>query len=152
MPAHKIILIAHNVRSLWNIGAFFRTADALGVEHIHLTGYTAQPPREEIHKTALGAEEWIPWSYERDPLKVIKARRKEGYEIVSLEISRKSEELSSYKPRRSVCLIVGHEVTGVPKEIQQASDRVVHIPMRGKKESLNVSVALGIALYQISSS
>ncbi|MFA5799448.1 MAG: RNA methyltransferase [Candidatus Peribacteraceae bacterium] len=151
MPKNRVIIIAHNVRSLWNIGAFFRTADAFGVGHIHLTGYTACPPREEIHKTALGAEEWIPWSYERDPLKVIEARRKEGYEIVSLEISRKSVPLSSYKPRRPVCLIVGHEVTGVPKEIQQASDRVVHIPMRGKKESLNVSVALGIALYHITS-
>jgi tRNA G18 (ribose-2'-O)-methylase SpoU len=150
MPPSRIVLVAYNIRSLWNIGSFFRTADAFKVGHMYLTGYTAQPPREEIHKTALGAETWIPWSYERDPLKVIKALKKEGYEIVSLEISKKSVPLSSYKPRHPVCLIVGHEILGVPAEIQKMSDAVVHIPMRGKKESLNVSVALGIALFHIS--
>ena len=151
MPTQHIVLIAHNIRSLWNIGAFFRTADAFGIGHIHLTGYTAQPPREEIHKTALGSEEWIPWSFERDPLNVIRKRRKEGYEIVSLEIAKGSLPLASYHPSRPVCLVVGHEILGVPGEIQEESDAVVRIPMQGKKESLNVSVALGIALYHITS-
>jgi tRNA G18 (ribose-2'-O)-methylase SpoU len=146
----QIVLIAHNIRSLWNIGAFFRTADAFGVKHIYLTGYTAKPPREEIHKTALGAETWIPWSFERDPLKVLKARKKEGYEIISLELTAKSEDLHSFRSNKPVCLVVGHEILGVPSEIIRASDKVVHIPMRGKKESLNVAVALGIALYQVS--
>lgn len=150
MGGDPIILIAHNIRSLWNIGSFFRTADAFGVAHIHLTGYTAAPPREEITKTALGAEEWIPWSKDTDPLAVIEKRRKEGFRIVALEIAEGSESLLSFKPSGPVCLIVGHEVTGVPGELLAASDARVHIPMRGKKESLNVSVALGIALYGLS--
>lgn len=149
MP-QNIILIAHNIRSLWNIGAFFRTADAFGVSHIHLTGYTAAPPRTEITKTALGAEEWIPWSKDDNPLEVIKKRRREGFEIVALEIASGSIPLSDFFPTKPICLIVGNEVLGVPKELLAASDRVVHIPMAGKKESLNVSVALGIALYQLS--
>lgn len=144
---NPIVLIAHNIRSLWNIGSFFRTADAFGVSHIHLTGYTAAPPRIEISKTALGAEEWIPWSQTTDPMTVIEQRRKEGYDIVALEITGKSTALSDFKSAKPVCLIVGHEVLGVPDDLLKASDFSVHIPMIGKKESLNVSVALGIALY-----
>ncbi|MSR67504.1 RNA methyltransferase [Candidatus Peribacteria bacterium] len=144
-----IILIAHNIRSLWNIGSFFRTADAFGVAHIHLTGYTALPPREEISKTALGAENTIPWSTSKDPITVIDERRREGYEIVALEITGNSLPLSGYFPKKPVCLIVGHEVLGVSDALLKASDTVVHIPMFGKKESLNVSVALGIALYHL---
>ncbi len=146
------VLLAHNIRSLWNIGSFFRTADAFGVSHIHLTGYTAAPPRDEITKTALGAEEWIPWSKEEDPLEVIKKRRKEGFEIVALEIAAGSIPLSSFIPTKPVCLIVGHEVTGVPQELLAAADCSVSIPMSGRKESLNVSVAVGVALYHITTS
>ncbi len=142
-----IVLVAHNIRSLWNIGSFFRTADAFGVSHIHLTGYTAAPPREEITKTALGAEEWIPWSKEESPLTVIEKRRAEGFQIVALEIAEGSLPLPDFTLSAPVCLIVGHEVTGVPAELLQASNVRIHIPMAGKKESLNVSVALGIALY-----
>ena len=149
MQKKPLVLIAHNIRSLWNIGSFFRTADAFGVSHIHLTGYTAAPPRYEIKKTALGAEEWIPWSKDVDPMVVIKDRRKEGYEIVALEITSGSIPLSEYHPKKPVCLIVGHEVLGVPPELLKAADHTVHIPMTGKKESLNVSVAIGIALYQL---
>ncbi len=145
----KIVLIANNIRSLWNIGSFFRTADAFSVEHIHLTGYTAAPPREEISKTALGAEKSIPWSKSEDPMIVIDRRRLEGYEIVALEITGNSMPLSDYIPKKPVCLIVGHEVLGVSEAMLKSSDVVVHIPMLGKKESLNVSVALGIALYHL---
>ncbi len=143
----NIVLIAHNIRSLWNIGSFFRTADAFGVSHIHLTGYTAIPPRTEISKTALGAEEWIPWSHTNDPMTVIEKRREEGYEIVALEITGKSTALSDFNLQKPICLIVGHEVLGVSDELLKVCDTALHIPMVGKKESLNVSVALGIALY-----
>jgi tRNA G18 (ribose-2'-O)-methylase SpoU len=149
MAEQRIVLVAHNIRSLWNIGSFFRTADAFGVGHIHLTGYTASPPRNEIHKTALGADEWIPWSHDPDPLAVLSTRRKEGFEVVSLEIAGGSVPLNTYEAHKPVCLVVGHEITGVPAEILSVSDRVVHIPMIGKKESLNVSVALGIALFSL---
>ncbi len=144
-----IVLIAHNIRSVWNVGAFFRTADAFGITHIHLTGYTSSPPRYEISKTALGSEEWIPWSKTDDPFTVMKERRDEGYEIVALEISKGSIPLSDFHSKKPLCLIVGHEVLGVSPELLQAADSSVHIPMLGKKESLNVSVALGIALYQL---
>lgn len=144
-----IVLIAHNIRSVWNVGSFFRSADAFGLSHIYLTGYTSAPPRYEISKTALGSEQWIPWTKTDDPFAVIKERREEGYEIVALEISSGSIPLSGFRSEKPLCLIVGHEVLGVSPELLQAADTSVHIPMLGKKESLNVSVALGIALYQL---
>ncbi len=147
MMKRQIVLVAHNIRSLWNIGAFFRSADAFGVSHVYLTGYTASPPRTEISKTALGADAWIPWSKVENPLEVIRARKSEGYDVVSLEISDTSSPMTLHKPSRSVCIVVGHEILGVPSDIQAESDAVVHIPMLGKKHSLNVSVAAGIALY-----
>lgn len=128
----------------------FRCADAFGVQHIHLTGYTPKPPRAEISKTALGAEEWIPWSSGSDPFDVIAKRRKEGFAVVALEHTAQSRPLSSYSIQSPVCLIVGHEVLGVSDDLLSASDAVVHIPMAGRKESLNVSVALGIALFHLS--
>lgn len=144
-----IVLIAHNIRSVWNVGSFFRTADAFGVSHIHLTGYTSAPPRYEISKTALGSEQWIPWSKTDDPFAVIGERRSEGFEIVALEITPKALPLSSFRSQKPLCLILGHEVLGVSEELLGAADSSVFIPMVGKKESLNVSVALGIALYQL---
>lgn len=154
MPALPIILLAHNIRSLWNIGSFFRCADAFGVSHIHLTGYTAAPPRMEISKTALGAEEWIPWSKDVDPVTVIERRRKEGYRIVALELKEGSIPLYEFTAvhfhqttKPSICLILGHEILGVPDELIKLADDTVSIPMAGKKNSLNVSVAAGIALY-----
>lgn len=147
----EIVIIAHNIRSLWNIGSFFRTADAFGVNHIHLTGYTAVPPRYEIGKTALGADEWIPWSHAADPLEVIRRRREEGYEILALEVTKNAVPLSSYVVTKPMCLIVGHEITGVPEAMLAECDAAICIPMNGRKESLNVSVALGIALYGLMS-
>jgi tRNA G18 (ribose-2'-O)-methylase SpoU len=105
------------------------------------------PPRKEIHKTALGAEEWVPWSYDADPLLVLRRRKSEGFAIVGLEITAGSVPLSAYVPKGPQCLVLGHEILGVPKEILGLCDTVVHIPMNGRKESLNVSVAAGIAMY-----
>lgn len=142
----SIVLLAHNIRSLWNVGSFFRTADAFKVEKIYLTGYTATPPRREIAKTALGADEWIPWEYQEDPIALIENLKKEGWRIVSLELTDTSMDISKYKPLQKTCVILGHEVLGVSQELLKVSDDVVHIPMHGQKESLNVSVAAGIAL------
>ncbi len=144
-----IVIIAHNIRSLWNIGAIFRSADAFNVQHMHLTGYTASPPRKEISKTALGAETTVPWSYEADPHNVIQRRKKEGYVIVALELGEASAPLMSFTTERPVCLILGHEILGVSPELIELSDHTVYIPMLGAKNSLNVSVAAGIALYQV---
>ncbi len=145
--SRDIVVIAHNIRSLWNIGALFRSADAFRISHIHLTGYTAAPPRKEISKTALGAEDTVPWSQENDPVEVIMRRRRAGFVVVALELGEGSIPLMDFKPGQPVCLILGHEILGVPREILALSDHIVHIPMLGAKHSLNVSVAAGIAMY-----
>ena len=142
-------MLAHNVRSLWNVGSFFRTCDAFAVEKIYLTGYTGQPPRKEITKTALGAEETVPWEHAEDPLDVVKALKKDGWSIVALELTETAVDLTSFTPGQKICLVVGHELSGVPEEILGLADAVIKIPMLGKKESLNVAVAAGIALHYL---
>lgn len=146
----SVILLAHNIRSLWNIGSLFRSADCFGVEKIYLTGYTGTPPRREISKSALGAEQWIPWEHTAEPLPIIAQLKADGWTIVALEITKAGTALSRYQAPAQCCLIVGNEVLGVPPELLQASDHHVYIPMQGKKESLNVSVAAGIALAYLS--
>jgi len=131
---------------MWNVGSLFRSGDAFTVSHIFLTGYTSAPPRKEITKTALGADAWIEWSKHDDPLDVIRKLRADGFTIVSLEIGQKSIPIGQYSWPKKACLIVGHEIDGVPRELVNASDAVVSIPMMGKKASLNLSVAAGIAL------
>ncbi|NOS68038.1 MAG: RNA methyltransferase [Candidatus Peribacteraceae bacterium] len=145
----KLCLVAHNVRSLWNVGSFFRTGDAFGVEKIYLTGYTGQPPRKEITKTALGAEEFVLWEHAQDPLEIVKKLKKDGWSIIPLELTDNAVDLKDFTPSEKICLIVGHELSGVPQEILDISDSVIKIPMLGKKESLNVAVAAGIALHHL---
>src|SRR3989344_1881330 len=142
----KIVLIASNVRSLHNVGSFFRTGDAYGVEKIYLCGYTGAPPRKEISKVALGAESWIPWEKRTNAWRVVEELREAGFQIISLEQGRQSIPITEFKPKYPLALVLGNEVRGVTKEILKRSDAVVHLPMYGKKESLNVSVAAGIAL------
>ena len=145
----RIVVIAHNIRSLWNIGSLFRSADAFQVEHIHLCGYTPTPPRKEIAKTALGADEWIPWSKHDSAIAVLDQRRQQGFLVAALELTPDSTPLMSFDAPDKICLIIGHEILGVPNEILKLCDSVLSIPMAGKKASLNVSVASGIALYQL---
>lgn len=148
MTDRTIVLVAHNIRSLWNVGSFFRTADAFALAHVYLTGYTSAPPRKEISKTAIGADEWIPWSKEFDVQTVLADVKKRNFTIVSLELTSQSIDLASIVlPQTSpVCLVVGNEILGVPEEVLSRSDIIARIPMLGKKNSLNVSVATGIAL------
>ncbi|MBT4120055.1 MAG: TrmH family RNA methyltransferase [Candidatus Peribacter sp.] len=131
------------------MGSFFRTADAMGIEKIYLAGYTAQPPRREISKTAIGAEDWIDWEYKEDPIQAINDLKEDGWKVVGLELEEGAQKIADYSPTEKICLVLGHEVTGVPEEIIKLCDDVVYIPMHGKKESLNVSVALGIALDRL---
>ena len=142
-----IRFLAYNVRSLWNVGSFFRTCDAFDVEKIYLTGYTGFPPRKEITKTALGAEEFVAWESQKDPLPVLQQLKDEGWHLMALEITPDAVSLADVIVPDRVCLIVGHELAGVPPEILLLCDQVTKIPMLGKKESLNVAVAAGIALY-----
>ncbi|MBI2635917.1 RNA methyltransferase [Candidatus Peregrinibacteria bacterium] len=145
----RICLLAHNVRSLWNVGSFFRTCDAFAVEKIYLTGYTGHPPRKEIAKTALGAEESVPWEYLQDPVTIVNALRSDGWSVVALELIETAVELRTYSPPEQICLVVGHELSGVPQEILGLAEATIKISMLGTKESLNVAVAAGIALHHL---
>lgn len=145
----SIILFAHNIRSMWNVGSFFRTCDAFAVEKIYLTGYTAFPPRKEISKTAIGAEEHVAWEHHDNPIPALESLKKDGWSLVALELTPDSKQLPSFRPAQKTCLIVGHELTGVPEDILSLCDDVVAIGMLGHKESLNVAVAAGVALHHL---
>ena len=145
----RIRLMAHNIRSLWNVGSFFRSCDAFAVERLYLTGYTGTPPRKEIAKTAIGAEDVVPWEHHADPLSVLQKLKDEAWQLVALEVLPDATQISAFQPADRVCLIVGHELAGVPEEIIFLCDAVVRIPMLGQKASLNVAVAAGIALHHL---
>ncbi|MBD3311364.1 MAG: TrmH family RNA methyltransferase [Candidatus Magasanikbacteria bacterium] len=142
-------LILPNIRSCHNVGAMFRTADAFGISRIFLVGYTASPPKIQIDKVALGAEKWVPWEKREDLASLIKELKEKGVKIVALEKNDKSINISLTKFDAPLALIVGNEVEGVEPDILKMCDQIVHIPMYGKKESLNVSVAAGVAMYVI---
>ncbi len=142
----EIVLILQNIRSLYNIGSIFRTADAYGVGKIYLCGYTGAPPREEISKVALGAECWIPWEKRHDTWRVIEELRVKKFQIVALEQGKGTVPIIAFNSKYPIALILGNEVKGVTKEILKRSDIIVNLPMYGKKESLNVAVACGAAL------
>jgi 23S rRNA (guanosine2251-2'-O)-methyltransferase len=148
-------VIAHNIRSLYNVGSIFRTADAFGVTKIYFTGYTGTPKNPnhaiKISKSALGAEQWVPWEYGYSPARLIKRLKAQGIKIVALEIAPKSIKINKFKPKFPLALILGEEVRGVSKTLLKLCDQTVEIPMVGKKESLNVSVAFGIASYVLNS-
>lgn len=144
-----VSLLAHNIRSMWNVGSFFRTCDAFGVEKLYLTGYTAYPPRKEITKTAIGAEAHVAWEHREDPLPLLRELKANGWRLVALEITPQATVLSDYRPTDKSCLILGHELTGVPEDILSLCDDTVMIPMLGHKESLNVAVAAGVALHHL---
>lgn len=150
--ATKFSLILPDIRSCHNVGAMFRTADACGVDFLYLTGYTAQPPKPQIDKVSLGAEKWMPWKHVVDLKRLIKRLKKQGVKIVALEKSAASREIGVVKFEFPLALIVGNEVDGVTPDILALCDEVVHIPMYGRKESLNVSVAAGIGMYVIGES
>jgi 23S rRNA (guanosine2251-2'-O)-methyltransferase len=144
-----IVLVAHNIRSLWNVGSFFRTADAFAVEKVYLTGYTGTPPRKEISKTSLGADEWLPWEHADDPATVLRALKADGWTIAALELTPDAIDIATYAPPEKLCLVLGHEVTGVSDDLIGLCDVALQIPMLGKKESLNVAVATGVALHRL---
>lgn len=174
----EIIVIAHNIRSTHNVGAIFRTCEGLGIRRIILSGYTPYPdvsltvaapvcaysasetcqtdPRlphirekitKQIHKTALGAEAIVPFEYHDAP--DFSELQASGYRIAALEQAENSINLADYRAPEKLALLLGEEVYGVPAELLRQVDDVIEIPMRGQKESFNVSVAAGIALYEL---
>lgn len=147
------VVILPDIRSQYNVGAIFRTADAMGVNKIYLTGFTPTPldrfgrPAEKIVKTALGAEKVVEWEYQTDVLSVIKQLQNDGLSVVAIEQDERSIELRKFKVPEKVAYIFGSETAGLAKDILEVVDEVVEIPMLGQKESLNVSVTAGIVLY-----
>ena len=149
----KPVLVLHNIRSAENVGAIFRTADAAGIGEIYLVGITPAPldrflrPRKDIAKSALGAELSVPWQSVKTIAPLIAKLKKEGYVIVAVEQSPRSVDYKTVKAGERTAFILGSEVNGIPQSVLVKCDIVAEIPMRGIKESLNVSVAAGIALY-----
>lgn len=146
-----LTVLLDNVRSMYNVGAVFRTADAFLINKIILTGITGKPPHPEITKTALGAEESVDWIYEEDALVSVEKMKEQGWKICVLEQTHNSKPLQEFKPVKGekYLLVAGNEVKGVNQKIVDIADIVLEIPQQGVKHSLNVSVSIGIALWQM---
>lgn len=153
-------VLLDNIRSAWNVGSIFRSAEGFGFRHAYICGITPTPENEAVTKTSLGAEEMITWSYHKDAVRSVKGLKKEGWEVFALEedqraISLGSNRLLSRLQRKSNTprmLIVGNEVTGVDPGLLDLSDEILYIPMQGEKKSFNVAIAFGIAAYALNSS
>lgn len=161
MQKFQVSVVAHNVRSSYNVGSIFRTCDGFGVEHLYLSGYTPYPEAEndtrlphisakatsEITKTALGAEKTVPSTHVSNIHVTIEAFKVHGYTIIGLEQDETAVSLPEFETPDKVLLILGEEVKGISSDIREKCDHLIEIPMVGSKESFNVSVAAGIALY-----
>lgn len=147
---HPVLAILENIRSLYNVGSMFRTADGALLQRLLLTGYTPKPPRKEIEKTALGATSSVPWEYHPTPLDAVNRARTLGARICVLEHTTASIPYNTVRKNDfPLCLVVGNELTGVSPEIIRTADMAIDIPMYGTKQSLNAAVAFGIAVYEL---
>lgn len=142
-------VLLDNIRSMYNVGAFFRAADGVGLEKLCLCGITSHPPKKAISKTALGAEEVIPWEHGWDALEMAKRMRDNGFEIAAIETGMHSIDLFDWQPSFPVCVAFGNEVEGLQPALLEIADTQVHIPMLGQKTSLNVATAAGVVLYEL---
>lgn len=151
----EIFVLLHNIRSLLNVGSVFRTAESLGAARIYLSGYTGTPEHPRLAKTALGAESFMEWKYVKSPKRIIDQLKKEHpkLEVIGLENNLKHGKpvsLVKFRSRFPILLVLGEEVSGISKNLLPLCDKFVEIPMSGKKESLNVAVAFGIAMFELS--
>ncbi|MFH0753729.1 MAG: RNA methyltransferase [Candidatus Omnitrophota bacterium] len=144
-----VVVVLDNIRSLNNVGAIFRTADGAGIEKLWLCGITGYPPQGEISKIALGAEESVSWGYAKDAVDVIGEYRRLGYQIVLLEQAHGAVAYDQFIPSCPLCLVVGNEIDGVSDDLVGLADAAIEIPMRGVKNSLNVAVAFGVAVFHL---
>jgi len=149
IPRYPIYPVLDNLRSAFNVGSIIRTADCALIEKMYFCGYTAHPPHKKLDKTSLGALPYVPWEHHDNIVNVIKRLKKKGISIVSLETTNHSRLIWDYQFSVPVALILGNEALGVSKEVLELSDDIVEIPMLGYKNSINVSVAFGIAVYEI---
>jgi tRNA G18 (ribose-2'-O)-methylase SpoU len=144
-----VVAVLENIRSLWNVGSVFRSADAAGLESLVLAGFTGRPPRAEISKTALGAEESVPWDEAASAAEAVGRFRAEGRFVIALERTGASVPVAEAEVRFPCAVLLGNEVSGLGEEALARADLVCHIPMHGVKGSLNVAVAAGVAFYEL---
>lgn len=150
-----IRLLLHDIRSVYNVGAMFRTAEAAGLSTVYLSGFSPTPldrfgrPRSDFHKSALGTETMINWEAINDPCMLIDSLKKEGFFVVVLEQDKEAVDYREVPKKQKALIVVGSEVPGVDSLIKERADVIAEIPMEGKKESLNVSVALGVLLFSL---
>ena len=146
-----VCIVLDNIRSLHNVGSAFRTADAFRIEKIFLTGITGTPPHREIQKTALGASESVAWEYAENPSTLVRTLQAQGYKIVAVEQTTESIPLNKFMPDPAgkYCLVFGNEIHGVGEEVIAAADLALEIPQAGTKHSLNISVCLGIVVWEV---
>ncbi len=153
--SYPVYLVLHNIRSAENVGSIFRTADALAVNHIYLTGYTPAPldrfgrPVGRMSKTALGAEKNIAWTKYKNINYLFKKLKAENISLVAVEQDKYSIDYKKYKPKSATAFIFGNEVRGLSRGVLDNCNQILEIPMRGDKESLNVSVSVGVVLFRI---
>ncbi len=151
----EIAVLLHNIRSTHNVGSILRTADAAGVARAYLSGYTPSPTdrfgraQKDIAKTALGAEKYIPWEHHASPSRLLSKLKKDGWSIAGVEQDARARDYRLFKTKQKTLFIFGNEVLGIPKGVREKCDALLEIPMHGKKESLNVSVAAGIILFSV---
>lgn len=152
MEKKQISIVLPDIRSLYNVGSFFRTADATGVEKIYCCGTTGTPRNHKLHKVALGAEQTVPWEYAADALVAIAGLRMAGYQIVIVEKTAASQLYTTIKYAQKIALVFGAETSGVADALLAQADVVTHLPMFGRKNSINVAVAGGVMLYHLCTS
>ncbi len=148
-PRLPIFGLLDSIRSVWNVGSMFRTADAVNLGGLYLCGVTATPPRPDMEKTALGATETVPWDYWEDPVPLLERLRSDGVQVVALEQTPHAADYLAFPYRFPVCFVVGHEVRGVSPAVLEAVDAAVEIPMAGAKRSLNVAVSFGVLAFEL---
>lgn len=152
IPPQKVEVLLDSLRSTLNVGSIFRSADGAGASHIHCCGTTPTPDHPKISKTSLGAEDFLPWTYAPNALDLVLNKKAAGYAILSIEATQNSADIFSHRQPNvdtPILLVMGNEVSGIDPEILRVSDHILHIPMAGKKDSLNVAVAFGIAIYTL---
>jgi 23S rRNA (guanosine2251-2'-O)-methyltransferase len=151
LPKHPLVLVLDNIRSLANVGSAFRTGDAFAVEKIYLCGITGRPPHREIHKSALGAQDTVPWEGAEDAAILCRQLQERGYRVMAVEQAEGSTPLQDFVPKAGEkwALVFGNEVEGVSDGVMQLADAALEIPQWGTKHSLNVSVSMGIVLWSL---
>ena len=146
---HPVTIVLDNIRSAFNVGSIFRTSDAGAVEHIHLCGMTAHPPHHKLEKTALGAFEYVPWTYHERTTDCLRQLGESGIHRVAIEVSDEAVSMAQFDWPQPGAVVFGNEVTGINDRVMRHCDSVVKIPMLGYKNAMNVAAAYGVVLYDI---